>query len=144
MTIANLPTTGVTAAVAPDARAAVDALNARFARAIGAGDAAAVASVYATDATLLAPDVEAIRGRDAIRAYWAAGLASGISGVDLDTVRLEAIHEGVLEQGTFVLRLGTAHDAKHLTGKYVVVHRRQPDGSWAWETDIFNANGAPA
>jgi ketosteroid isomerase-like protein len=31
------------------------------------------------------------------------------------------------------------------TGKCVVVHRQQPDGSWKWGTDIYNADEeAPA
>ena len=127
-----------------DARAAVLATNARFVAAIAARDAAAVSDVYAPEATLLAPDADPLHGRASIRAYWAAGIASGITSVALETVRLEPMTDGILETGAFALGLGDGSGARTLRGKYLVVHRRQPDGTWAWETDIFNANGAPA
>jgi uncharacterized protein (TIGR02246 family) len=125
--------------------AAVRASNDAFVTAVATADADGIAAVYAADADLLAPDVTPITGRSAIREYWASGLAAGISGVTLETRSLDVTGETVIEVGAFVLRLAPDGQAPSaVRGKYVVHHRRQADGVWRWQLDIFNTNGAAA
>jgi ketosteroid isomerase-like protein len=45
-----------------------------------------------------------------------------------------------VEQGRYELTAGTQVVD---TGTYVVVHRRQPDGSWEYGIDSWNSDQAP-
>jgi ketosteroid isomerase-like protein len=59
-------------------------------------------------------------------------------------VAVEEHGEIAVEQGRFELRIGTDVVDR---GKYVVVHRQQPDGSWRFGLDIWNSSqpqAAPA
>jgi uncharacterized protein (TIGR02246 family) len=125
-------------------REAVEENNRRFAAALAAGDAAGAASVYADDAALLPPDVEALKGREAIERFWQAGIAMGIRGVELETRELEQEDELAYEIGRYTLRIEPdGGEPATDVGKYLVVHRREPDGSWRWAADVFNSDGPP-
>jgi uncharacterized protein (TIGR02246 family) len=122
-------------------REAIEANNQRFAAALTAGDAAGAASLYAGDATLLPPNAEGLKGREAIERFWQGGIAAGISRVDLETLQLEPADGLAIEVGRYTLEIELDRDEPAIeVGKYVVVHKRQPDGSWRWAIDIFNSN----
>jgi ketosteroid isomerase-like protein len=124
------------------ARSDIDELNARFVQGLEKGDADIVASVYSPDAVVFPPGDDALTG-PAIQAFWQGAIDSGITG-SLHTVAVEEHGEIAVEQGRFELRIGTDVIDR---GKYVVVHRQQPDGSWRLGLDIWNSSqpqAAPA
>ena len=142
MAIQTHSTSTPTAAVI-DIETAVRLGNDAFEHGVEIGSADAVAAVYADDAVLLAPDVARLEGRQAIRDYWAGGLAAGIRGVTLETIELDAVGDLAVEVGAFTLRLSPSEQPESIVlGKYLVVHRRQADGAWRWAIDVFNTNGA--
>jgi ketosteroid isomerase-like protein len=103
--------------------------------AVSRGDAAAAAALYEADDWLLASSAELIDGRNEIEAYWRAGLALGLAHVDLCLTDLQVADAIAIEIGRYALRLaGDAVDG----GKYVVLHRRQTDGTWRRAVDVFN------
>jgi len=58
----------------------------------------------------------------------------------LKTLSLEERDGLAVEEGQYEMRAGgNVVD----TGKYVAVHRKQPDGSWKYAIDIFNSDQAP-
>ncbi len=117
--------------------------NAKFCAALAAGDASAVAAVYAPDAQLLAPGAELITGRDAIENFWKSGIAAGICGCELTTLSVEQRDDLAVEVGRYALRIQPeGSQAVVDLGKCVVVHRRATDGTWQWGIDIFNSNGS--
>jgi ketosteroid isomerase-like protein len=118
------------------ARSDIDALNATFGQGLEKGDADIVASVYAPDAKILPPGSPMLTGPD-IRAYWQSAIKSGMTGGTLETLAFEEHGDVALEEGRFEVRIG---EEVVDTGKYVVVHRRQPDGSWKYGTDIWNSS----
>lgn len=122
-------------------RSDIDALNARFTEALEKGDAAAMAALYAPDARVLPPGAPAATG-EGIRQVWQGFLDMGVTGARLTTESLEELGDVAIEVGRYEIRAGTeVADA----GKYVVVHRRQPDGSWRLGIDIWNSDRpAPA
>jgi ketosteroid isomerase-like protein len=120
---------------------AIEENNRRFAAALAAGDAAGAASVYTDDAALLPPNAEALRGKPAIECFWQGGIAAGISSAQLETLELEETTGRAYEIGRYTLRIEQdGCEPESDVGKYVVVHKRQPDGSWRWAVDIFNSD----
>jgi uncharacterized protein (TIGR02246 family) len=111
-------------------RQAADAL----ADALRSGDPAAAAALYAADGKLLTAAAELISGRREIEAYWEAGIRVGLSGIALESRDVQVVGGLAIEVGRYTLELGRVTDC----GKYVVLHRRQPDGSWRRAIEVFN------
>ena len=122
-------------------RSDIDALNATFVKGMETGDAAMVASVYAPDARVLPPGAPAAQGSAAIEQFWRGMLDQGVEGGALKTVSREELGDVAVEEGQYEIRAGGAVVD---TGKYVLIHRRQPDGSWKVGIDIFNSDREPA
>ncbi len=122
-------------------RSAIEFANKRFMTAMGQGDAAALAELYAPEGQVMPPGSEPVRGREAIRNYWQGALASGIAAVALETVEVFSQGTTATEVGRYELR---AKDGKALDrGKYIVVWRRK-DGKWQLLRDMFSTNISPA
>ena len=126
--------------------AGIAAADSAFQAGANAGNAAAVAAVYASDASLLPPNLPMQRGRTAIRAFW-AGL------LDAYTVTFEVAPDMIEGRGDLAYNMGhyrfTAvpkeKNAPGIAdeGKFVEILKRQPDGSWKYVVDIYNSNLAP-
>jgi SnoaL-like domain len=69
-------------------RSDIEAVNAVFASATARGDSAALAALYADDATIMPAASETIVGRDAIQKFWRGALSSGIAHISLKTIEL--------------------------------------------------------
>jgi uncharacterized protein (TIGR02246 family) len=112
-----------------------------LAAALARGDAAAAASLYADDGRLLTSAAELLSGRSEIEAYWQAGIAFGLSSLDLQMIELSVGDRVAIEIGRYALAVdgggGAAPVSEH--GKYVALHRRQADGAWRRAVDVFNA-----
>ncbi len=119
-------------------RADIDALNAAFVQGVEERDAAKIAACYAPDAQLLAPGSPPLTG-PAIEQFWRSMLDAGVEGGALKTSSLEEEGDRAIEVGQYEMRAGGQLAD---TGNYVVVHRRQPDGSWKYGIDIFNSDRA--
>lgn len=122
-------------------RTAIEKAISTFTAAFNAKDAAAMANLYLEDASLLPPGSPRIQGRDNIQAFWQAFIQAGGSDATLEIVQLESSGDMACEIGSFEANLpvpqgGTAR----ATGKYVVIWKRQADGSARMAVDIFNAN----
>jgi ketosteroid isomerase-like protein len=117
-------------------RSDIDALNTMFVQGLTTGDAALVASVYGTGAHLMPPGADVVAGA-AIQQFWQDVIDSGVSGGALDTVAFEEHGDVAVEEGVYRMEVG---DQVVDHGKYIVVHRRQDDGSWRLGTDIWNSS----
>lgn len=124
---------------------AIAETRAAFVAALQEGDAKAACSVYADEASLLPPSAELLRGRDAIEAFWKAGLDAGITEVELEAVEVERDGRLAYEIGRYALRLNPADGTTVVDrGKYLLVHERQQDGAWLWAVEMFNPETPPA
>ena len=113
--------------------------NRQFEAAIARGDAAGFAAVYTDDGKVMAPDTPIITGREAIQGYWQAILDMGTKGLSLRTLDLDELGDTAVERGAATLDIqiegGRIVQAE---AKFIVVWKRQADGSWKWDTDCFN------
>ena len=119
-------------------RSEIEALNTQFVQFLEKGDAAGLASLYTPDARVMPPNAPAATG-DGIRELWAAFVGMGVDGGALKTLSVEEHGDVAIEVGEYEMRVGGALAD---VGKYVVVHRRQPDGGWKLGIDIFNSDRA--
>ena len=127
-------------AQARDIKSDIDAANAKFVDAFNKGDAAAVAQLYAENATALPPGAPMAKGRDAIQAFWQGAIKAGVKNISLKALRVDQFGRAAREIGQFSLDAPNAQQqVQHVEGKYVVLWRRI-GGSWKLDTDIWNMN----
>jgi ketosteroid isomerase-like protein len=120
-----------------------DALNATMLKGLESGDAMLVASVYAPDARLMPPGSATQTGAD-IAGYWQGAIDAGLRHGRIVTVSYEEHGDIAVEEGQWELRT-SEHAPVVDAGKFLIVHRRQPDGTWRYGFDCFNSSlPAPA
>ncbi|MEO7986756.1 MAG: SgcJ/EcaC family oxidoreductase [Gemmatimonadales bacterium] len=142
---------GVESAAAPggfsaEDEAAIRAVDVAWARAATAGDAAALTALYTSDATLMPPGEESVKG-EAMKKYNAA-MTDGFTGpTELTTTAVEGHGDLAYAVGTYRATLTPKKaGAKPLPteeGKYLEVLKKQADGSWKIVYDMWSQN-APA
>lgn len=117
-------------------RDAILAVEEAFATHIRAGDYnALVEAVYLPDATMMPPNMPAVRGREAIAATLSA--FPPVQDVVFDQVTIERSGDLAAVRGRYIITFeGLPAD----TGKYIEVRKRQPDGTWPILWDAFNSD----
>jgi ketosteroid isomerase-like protein len=119
-----------------DAERAIAASNERFESTFAAGDAIGMAAFYTADGEVLAPNLPPFVGQAAIQAFWQAGFAQGLSGIDLTTEEVTPIGRYAIERGSYALMVpGLTVDQ----GKYIVVWQKV-NGAWKMHQDMFNSD----
>lgn len=115
---------------------AIQSLNDKWVQAYNSGDAAAVAALYAEDATVLPPGTNAVHGREAIQAFWQGAIQHGIKNPVLTTESVEHFGKAAREIGHVAFDTPEGH----AEGKYVVVWIHDKGEDWQLNTDIWNMN----
>lgn len=106
-----------------------------YERAWRAGDAKALAGLFAEDAFILQSNQPPVRGRDAIeRAY--AGQGGG-------PLRLRALAYSVEENVGYIIGAYTYGNNVGDTGKFTLTLKRVGDGRWLIFSDMDNGNAPP-
>lgn len=125
-------------AQAGDLRAQVATIGKAWEKAYNAGDAAAVAALYTTDATLMVPAAEPGSDPKAIQSLIAADIALG-GKLTLTTADVVGFGDYALETGNWVAK---SPDGKHLDhGPYLTFYKKV-GGSWKIYRDIWNSSMA--
>ncbi len=130
----------VCAASAGDDEGQIKAASKAWDEAFNAGDAKALAALYAPDAMMLPPNAEPVKGRKSIEEFW----AGSIEGVKGKLEIQEALVPEVLVQGDLAYSLNrfTILDVDGEVvdrGKYVAIWKRG-DGQWRIYRDILNTS----
>lgn len=122
-------------------RKAIEEGGAKWTEAFNRGDAAGVAALYTEDATLLPPNSEIVQGRQGIQNFWNGGIQMGLKDVSLTIVNIGGSGETAYEIGKYSLKIQPG-DQEGMTdsGKYLVVWKRQTDGTWKLHADIWNSS----
>jgi uncharacterized protein (TIGR02246 family) len=121
--------------------AAIRAASAAWSQASTAKDLDKTMSFYADDALQFPEKAPAAKGKESIRKNWAQLLAAPGLGLSFQTTTVEIARSGELayETGTYDFvttdKKGKSSDEK---GKYVVVWKKQNDGTWKAAVDIDN------
>ena len=124
-------------------RQMIDSANARFDAAALKGDTAALAAFYADDAVFMGANMPAERGHEAIAKGFAGMLAAmKPTAFKVQTQDLIVSGEYAIETGTYDMTNQGSKATKPMrdVGKYLVVWRKQPDGSYKIIRDIANSD----
>lgn len=120
-------------------RAAIDSLHGAFAAAAMAADFAKVATFYAEDASVMAPNAPVATGRMAIQQT--LGAFPPLGDMKLLTSEVHGGGDLAAVRGTYVLLMAPpGSPAIADTGSYVELWRKQADGQWLIVWDIFNSH----
>ncbi len=115
------------------------ATNRQFEEALARGDAAGCAAVYSDDAKILPPDSPELTGKQAAQSLWQGIIDMGVKGVSLQTLELEEMGDQAVERGAATIDIqGEGGQTIQASAKFIVLWRRQADGSWKWHWDCFN------
>ena len=134
---ASAPTATETAADV----AALRAADQTFMRAYWKGDLETVVALYAEDAVLMPADAPEAKGRDAIRKYYAADIASvkpGEADVILESTQGVSGNLGWSSGRTKY----TGANGETSAGKFLSVSRKI-NGKWLYIRDTWNSDGSP-
>jgi uncharacterized protein (TIGR02246 family) len=137
-----LPLSGAQAAGGvEEGKAGIAQSNAKWEAGVKAGDAAAIAALYMTDALILPPGEATVQGRAGAEKFFGGMLKAGVKSVTLNTENVERAGDYAIETGTVTLTVQPeGKEAQKSTAKYVVVWKHQKDGSWQLHRDIWNEN----
>jgi uncharacterized protein (TIGR02246 family) len=118
--------------------AAIETVQQRFAAALLRRDFDALAALYTDDAVVMPPNEPAVRGRAAVKAWLAAFPA--VTDFTISHDRIEGRADLAYVRGTYTMTLRPEGAETPVTarGKYIEIRRRQPNGEWLLETDMFN------
>jgi uncharacterized protein (TIGR02246 family) len=124
--------------------AAIRSLGEAYAEANLAGDADAVAAIYAVDAVEMPPNEPATVGRDAIRARYASGMEAGGQAIEftVTSAEIDGMNGLAYDRGTWAWTGIPPGMTEPITGsgKHLIIARRQEDGSWLWTVVIWNSD----
>ena len=124
-------------------REAIEASLVKFAEAFNTGDDAGVASHYSEDAAVFPPDSPRVDGRANIQKFWKGAMDAGLKDLTLKAVEVEDAGEWAYEVGEVTYTAPGTGDARtKATGKYIVVWKKDTDGTWRLYRDIWNSNPA--
>ena len=151
--LAALLTTAALAACAPAAppppdvaavRTAIGEVNAKFVAAVEKGDTAAAVARYDADAMVLPPGGPAWHGTEAITQGF-GGMLAAYTVKDFTLTSGDVVVGGdyATETGSYKMTMVPKKGAAiEDVGKYVVVWKKQADGSWKLYRDIWNTDTA--
>lgn len=104
--------------------------------AMNAGDVEGIAALYTENARLMPPNLEAMTGKDAVRAAFGGMIEAGQS-VELNTIEHRSGGDTAYVVGNYKLKQG---DAVVDQGKYIETWTRNADGEWLMNNDIWNSD----
>ena len=130
-----------------DVAAYTTAINALLDQNIAAwnsNDAAAVAATFADNAILMEPDLAALEGKQAIQTWYEAFLKDNAVKCAITPLETQVAGDWAYVRGnytsTFTPKSGKPME---VSGKYLDIVKRQPDGSWKIYRGMLNSNDPP-
>src|SRR5215472_14558171 len=103
----------------------IKAAHRAFAEAAVRHDLEGVMGVFASDAIILPPDAEMVKGRAAIRRHWKVALDGGLSGLELKPNDIQVIGDVAIEIGHATLSMAPAGAAATVANvKYIEIWKK--------------------
>ena len=125
-----------------DARAAVEAIFAKYAASLSAGDADGWATLWVEDGVQMAPDAPPVFGKSQIRENLRGLLAQFRFDMRIRTEEVRTADDWAFARGMYsaILTPKAGGSQIPIDGKFLTIFARQSDGAWKIYRDIFNSN----
>ena len=120
-----------------------EAATAAFHEALRTNDAQALFAYVADDVLLMPPGEGAVRGKNAMREWYAAFLAQyRTSSLKLSSREVFVGDRWAVELGSYEWGLSPVAGGDDMVdhGNYMQLWRSQPDGEWRFEREIWNSS----
>jgi uncharacterized protein (TIGR02246 family) len=124
----------------------INDVRSKYQAAFNSGDAAGMAALFADNAVSLPDHHVALEGRAAIQQDFQDQFAQVTGNMQIMPVDTEINGETAYERGTYTMTItpkATGGAPMKETGKYIVILKKQPNGSWLLQNDINNTNVPP-
>ncbi len=122
--------------------AAIRSTGDDFCRLFMAGEFDALLEFYTPNATVMPPHAPAMHGREAIRELFEG--FPPLTHFELDIDEIDGRADLAFVRGTFRMTMDVDGVSVDDVGKYIEIRRRQADGSWLLDIDMFNSDLEPA
>jgi len=120
-------------------RKSIEEANTKYSDAIQKNNLADAVALYTDDATMVPPDGELIKGKQAIEELYKKFFQMGMKEIVLTTIEVGGSGGTVYEIGKTRVRIQPEGQAAILDStKYLVIWNRQTDGTWKVHADIWN------
>jgi uncharacterized protein (TIGR02246 family) len=120
-------------------RKSIEEANTKYSEAIREGNLAGVVAGYTDDATMVPPEGELVKGKQAIEELYIKFFQMGMKEIVLTTIEVGGSGDTVYEIGKTRVRIQPEGQAAILDStKYLVIWNRQADGTWKVHVDIWN------
>jgi ketosteroid isomerase-like protein len=113
-----------------------------WSKAAAARDVEKVVSYYAPDGAIYPPNSPLSAGQPAIKVAWTGMMNLPGFMVNWVPSRVEVSSAGDMgwSSGTYQISMNVPGTPANDHGKYVAIWKKQPDGNWKVEADIFNSD----
>jgi len=124
---------------------AINSLRDEFIALDNASDAAGLASLYTNDAVLMPPNEAAVTGSQAIESWFQTTFDQFTTEFTVASEELEVVGDWAFDWGAYMTALTpkAGGEPTEDRGKYIVILRKQVDGSWRIVKNIWNSNNPP-
>jgi len=122
---------------------AIKDMEAQWSKAAAAKHLDETVSFYADDASMLAPNMPIVSGKQGIQAVWMQFMANPGFSISWEASKVEASPSGDFgyDIGTYRLTMNDPAGKQNSDhGKYMVVWKKQADGKWKAVGDMFNSD----
>ena len=120
-------------------RKSIEEACARYSAAIREGNLAGVVDEYTVDATLVPPDGEILKGKQAIEELYKKFFQMGMKDIAFTTTEVGGSGDTAYEIGKTKVRIQPEGQTAMIDStKYLVIWKRQADGRWKVHVDIWN------
>ncbi len=120
-------------------RTAIRQVGEDYVKLVNANDSKGAVALYTDDAMVMAPNEAAVQGKAAIQAWMEA--PPPISNFQMQSLEIEGRGDLAYDRGTYSVTVTPAGAAPiEVHGKYLTILRKQADGSWKVQRDIWNSD----
>ena len=120
-------------------RKSIEEVNAKYSKAIQEGNLADAVALYTDDATMVPPDGELIKGKQAIEELYKRFFQMGMKEIVLTTIEVGGTGGTVYEIGNTKVRIQPeGKESIQDSTKYLVIWKHQADDTWKVHADIWN------
>ncbi len=122
-----------------DIQSIIQDSNTRWDAAFNAKQPAAVAALYAADASLLPAGAPQVTGTEAILAFWINTIGQGITDHKIDLIEVGIEGNLAFQRGRWRAAVVNAEGERQtFSGNLHLLYQRQADGAWKALTHIWN------